>query len=744
MRRLWILLLLLCPPSVFAADDPPQAHVPFTSSPPTIDGRLGSEEWRGAAVLDGFRQVEPTEGAPVSEPTRLYVMVDRHHLYLGVDYRDSDPAGIRATQIVRDANLDPDDRIEIVLDTFLDRRNAYFFQIGPGGSKGDGLIGNNGAFFEKSWDGIWRGRAVIHDEGWSAEMAIPAKTLSLKPGLDSWGFNATRHVKRKNEVTQWASPNRQTRFFQVAAAGTLHGMSVLDQGVGLDVVPFVSLQGRRDHDTDEEGSKAEPGLDLRYRVTPSLTASATVNTDFAETEVDDRVVNLTRFPVFFPEKRDFFLEDSSIFTFADLEGDFIPFFSRRIGLSAGGEPVPLLLGGKLAGRVGNWNLGVLDVVADQFGGVERKNLAVVRAARNVLAESTVGALVTLGDPATDGDNAVAGVDFNYRTRSFRGDKNFQGRVWALGSRDDPAAPEGTETDGYAYGFGVDFPNDRWAGGMAYREISEDFRADLGFVRRRGIRDLVGGFVFRPRPEGPRLDAVRRFDFGADVNVIWDLESGRVETASLFLTPFEVLLESGDRFEIEAMPTRERLFEPFEIRPGVVIPPGTYGFERFRLEAELADKRPVSGAMIWETGTFFDGRRDLYSVTTALRLVRGFEVEAEWEHNDVTLPVGDFTTHLARLRFQVDFTPRLSWSTLLQWDDTTHTVGANHRLRFILAPGRELFFVVNQGFDTRDTLAALRLHRDGGDPEGRVHATILSSPWTAQAPAFSDSDGSPRP
>lgn len=708
MRCAWILLWLSAFPSLLAAaETPPEAHVPFTSTPPTLDGRLGAEEWRDAVVLDGFRQVEPTEGAPVSETTRLYLLVDRHNLYIGVDYRDSDPSGIRATQIVRDANLDPDDRIEIVLDTFLDRRNAYFFQIGPGGSKGDALIGNNGSFFEKSWDGIWRGRSVIHDEGWSAEMAIPAKTLSLKPGLDSWGFNATRHVKRKNEVTQWASPDRQTRLFQIAAAGTLHGMSVLDQGVGLDVVPFVSLQGRRDHETDDEGSKAEPGLDLRYRVTPSLTASATVNTDFAETEVDDRVVNLTRFPVFFPEKRDFFLEDSSIFTFADLEGDLIPFFSRRIGLSAQGEPVPLLLGGKLAGRVGDWNLGVLDVVADDFGGVERKNLAVVRASRNVLAESTVGALVTLGDPATDGDNAVAGVDFNYRTRRFRGSKNFQGRVWALGSRDDPAAPEGAETDGYAYGFGVEYPNDLWEAGLQYSEISDDFRADLGFVRRLGVRNLSGGFAFQPRPRDPRLKTVRRFGFGADVDVIWDLEGGRVETASLLLTPFEVLLESGDRFELAATPTRERLFEPFEIRPGLVIPPGTYDFERYRLETAFADKRPVSGAVIWETGTFFDGRRDLYLMTTALRLIRGFEVEAEWEHNDVTLPAGDFTTNLARLRFQVDFTPRLSWSTFLQWDDTTHTVGANNRLRFILAPGRDLFFVVNKGFDTRDTLGDLR-------------------------------------
>lgn len=701
MRRFALSLVL--PLIAAAAAAQPEVTVPVAPVPPVIDGRLDPEEWRGAVVLEGFGQVEPGEGVPGSEPTRILLMIDADHLYLGLDMEDSDPAGIRASQIVRDAVLDPDDRVEIILDTFHDRRNAYFFQIGPGGSKGDALIGNNGSFFEKSWDGIWEGRSRVHEGGWSAEMAIPAKTLSLQPGLDHWGFNATRHVKRKNEVLQWASPSRQTRLFQVAGAGTLHGMSVLDQGVGLDVVPFVSLGGRRDHPGGADATEAEPGLDLRYRVTPSLTASLTVNTDFAETEVDNRVVNLTRFPVFFPEKRDFFLEDSAIFSLPTGD-DLVPFFSRRIGLSAEGLPVPILGGAKLAGRVGPWSLGLLDVATDDLSGLdgrslEGQNLGVVRVARNVLAESQVGALVTFGDPAGGGDNTLAGLDFVYRTRELFGRYTLSASAFALGTRDEPAA--GAREDGHAYGFLLDLPNDFWGTGIGFREISDDFRPDLGFVSRRGVRNLFGGFGLNPRPaDDGRFAPVRRFTFGLDVDVVWDAASGLVETAAYRATVFEILLDSGDSFEVEVTPTEERLFEPFEIRPGIVLPPGRYTFERAAAGLELADKRPLAGSVGWQTGTFFGGRRDVYTAALAVRAVRGLATELEWEHNDVRLPQGDFTTHLARLRLQVDFTPETSWSTFVQWDDTSDTVGVNSRLRFILSPGRDLFFVVNRGFATR--------------------------------------------
>jgi len=680
-------------------------HVPTTDSPPTLDGRIHASEWRGAAVIDDLMQIEPREGVEASERTVVYLLVDRDNLYIALQAFDSDPHGILASQITRDAQLDPDDRIELVFDTFHDRRNGYFFQIGPGGSKGDALIANNGTFFNKSWDGIWRGKAVIHEQGWSAEIALPAKTLSLQRGLDTWGFNLKRHIKRKNEQAQWAHPTRRDRLFQMSSAGTLTGLSVLDPGIGLDVVPFVSAKNLRTHTTvrpdesDRESTRLEPGLDVRYKITPSLTGTFTANTDFAETEVDSRVVNLTRFPVFFPEKRDFFLEDSGIFSFADLESDLVPFFSRRIGLSAEGVPVPILAGAKLTGRVGRVNLGILDVATDELGTLPEKNLTVARASVNVFSESQVGVLLTAGDPASDGDNALAGADFSWRSRRFRGDRVLRFDAFVLATRDEP---EGTRdsVDGHAFGLAMSYPNDTVEADLELQEVSGDFRPDLGFVRRRDVRRLEGRFEWRPRPSsGP----VRRFGFGVQPVVIWKLSDDRVETAEYRIDPFQVLFHSGDRIGISLVPTEERLVAPFEIAEGVVIPPGTYRFDRYEVGVELADTRRVYGELGVETGTFFTGRRDTYEVELAFRPLRKLTLETELEHNDVRLDEGDFTAELARLRTTVDFDPEISWITFAQWDDRTDSLGINSRLRWILSPGREVFLVWNRAFITRDPL-----------------------------------------
>lgn len=684
-------------------------HVPTTATPPAIDGRIGADEWQGAAVIDDLRQIEPREGVEPSERTLVYLMVDRDNLYIALDCRDSQPNRILATQITRDAVLDPDDRVELVFDTFHDRRNAYFFQIGPGGSKGDGLIAGNGTYFNKDWDGIWEGRAVIHDGGWSAELALPAKTLSFEPGSDTWGFNVLRHIKRRTEQAQWANPTRRDRLFQISTAGTLTGLAVLDPGLGLDLVPFLSTRNRRDHADDDDSTEVEPGLDLRYRVTPSLTAALTANTDFAETEVDSRVVNLTRFPVFFPEKRDFFLEDTSIFSFGGLDDDLVPFFSRRIGLSSTGEPVPIVAGAKLTGRVGRLDLGLLDVQTDDFRGVAGKNLAVARAALRVLSGSQVGVLLTVGDPATNGDNALAGADFSWRPPPLAGNRILRLDAFALATRDEPdadatetePAPEEGTVDGHALGVSLSYPNDTVEASLTLQEISADFRPDLGFLQRRNVRLAGGEIRWRPRPESGR---VRRYGFGVQPTAYWNLTDHEVESAELSVTLGEVLFHSGDRLEAFYVPTEERLTEPFEIADGVVIPPGTYRFDRWALDVEMADTRRVFGAVGLETGTFFSGRRDTYTASVSFRPLPGLTLETELEHNDVRLAEGDFDANLARLRTTVDFNPRVSWITFAQWDDRIDSLGINSRLRWILSPGRDVYLVWTRAFDTRDPLA----------------------------------------
>ncbi len=699
--------LFLCLPATAAAASEVAAAgqwhrtVPATEQPPRIDGRVDPEEWAGAAALDELLQVEPGEGVPASEATTIYLMVDRDHLYIGLQCLDSDPGGILGSQVTRDANLDPDDRVEIVIDTFLDRRNAYFFQIGPGGSKGDALIASNGASFNKDWDGIWRGKAIVHSAGWSAELAIPAKTLSLQPGLDAWGFNAKRHIKRKNEEVQWAYPDRRSRLFEIASSGTLEGLSVLDPGLGLDVVPYVVVQGSRDRRTGEEASDFEPGLDLRYRLTTGLTTTFTVNTDFAQTEVDDRVVSLSRFPVFFPEKRDFFLEDSGIFVFGPFgrrRNQILPFFSRRIGLSADGEAVPILFGAKLTGRQGRFNLGLLDVVTDDFAGVGEKNLVAGRLSANLGAESQAGVIFTAGDPATGGDNALAGVDFTWRTSRLRSDRNFRLDLFALATEDQPEgdAPgeRGEPAGGHAFGFLAQYPNDRVEAELGYMEVSDRFRPDLGFVRRTGVSRLHGKLELRPRPAtGP----IRRWAFQLEPEIFTRLDAGRVESAELRASA-EALFHSGDQIEAGVESIEERLIEPFEIQDGILIAPGRYRFDRWSVELELSDKRPVSARIEVEGGDFFDGENTELELELALRPARGLAFEALWQGNDVELPAGSFATQLARLRVTVNFGPEVSWITFGQWDDVSDSLGVNSRLRWILEPGRDLFFVLDHALE----------------------------------------------
>jgi hypothetical protein len=673
--------------------------VPKCEKPPTIDGLVDIAEWREAALLTEFSQIEPIEGAAPSERTEVRLMVDADALYVAFRCFDSEPSALVSTQMTRDADLDPDDRVEFILDTFLDRRNAYFFQTNPTGAKGDALIADNFASFIKSYDAIFESKSSIDAEGWSCEFAIPAKSLSFEPSRGAFGFNFIRMIKRKNELIRWASPTRLSTLYQPATAGTIEGVSILDPGVGLDVVPHATARLSRDHAAGDTDALFEPGLDARWRITPSLTGVLTLNTDFADTEVDDRVVNLTRFPVFFPEKRDFFLEDASIFTFGGLRETTSPFYSRRIGLSASGAPVDLLAGVKVAGRIGSLNVGVLDVLQDETDAVDMKNLAVVRASVDLFEESKIGLLATYGDPRTNGDNGVAGLDFVYRTRNFLDGKVLRVDAFAVASEDDPETGAAlSAATGYFYGATVSYPNDRWRATLGYREVSDDFRPDLGFVGRRGERAVFGEVEFRPRiGDG----VVRRTTHAVDAEVYFDLLDGDVNTAAFELRPFGVEFESEDEAFVFVTPTRERLTAPFGIADGVVLTPDVYDFVRFGVEAESSNARRLGGRARVEAGSFYDGDAFGVEVEGSVRFPPHAEFTLAYERFDANLPAGDFVTNLLRGKLRVDFSPDVSWTTIAQYDDVSESFGVQSRVRWIFEPGREATLVFNRGWSTED-------------------------------------------
>ncbi len=691
------LAVALCPtaagqPALAEPDSHPVLHITRTDTPPVIDGVLDDPVWVAAAVIENLRQFEPIEDAEPTQPTEIRILYDQDAIYFGVRCNDSEPQRIIAKQLRRDASQDADDRIELVIDPFFDRRNGFFFAVNPLGATIDGLVVENRDIRE-DWDGIWFARATRDDAGWTAEIAIPYKTISFNPRTTRWSFNLQRTVRRTNEKSRWSAPQQNKRLESIADAGVLQGIENINQGVGLDVKPYGKIAPR--HDSSGNTVDLEAGLDLFYKLTTDMTLTLTFNTDFAETEVDERQVNLTRFPLFFPEKRDFFLQDEGIFAFGGIRRNPLPFQSRRIGLDSSGQPVRIIAGVKLTGRTGPLNIGVLSTWMDSTGQVDKKLLTVGRVSMNVLDESTVGMITTVGDPVTNGDNIVVGPDFNFRSSTVFGDKVVEGHAWFLYSD-----TSGTVGDDTAWGLKLSYPNDTIDWTASVTEIGERFNAALGFVPRSGIREYFGMWRYRWRPTG---SWIRTIDTRVRAIVITDLQDN-IETQEINLELAEITSNAGDNMSLEVEFNREVLTDPFEIQPGVAIAPGDYRFTRLRVEGETADSRPLSLRGEVGVGEFFDGHRLDTILAAQWRPTPHFFGSLEWERNDVDLPSGSFIVQIARVRADVLFSTDVSWTNFIQWDNTSETMGINSRVRWIIQPGNEMFFVVNQAFDTEGTFA----------------------------------------
>jgi len=675
----------------------PALNARRVETPPVVDGDLSDAAWKDAETIAGLFQTDPRPGEPSTEKTEARVVFDSETIYFGIHCFDSEPDGVVATQMARNGSTFLDDRVSILLDTFRDRRNGYMFQISAGGAREDALVSDNGTRVDFDWDGIWRGSATLADDGWTAEIAIPTRTVGFRPDAEAWGFNVDRLIRRRVEFARWASPDPDYDFTQVAEAGELRGLTGLEQGFGLDLRPYGLTRWTHSETSGPDDMQEDDDLFLKlggdafYRITPALTASLTINTDFAETEVDDRQVNLTRFPLFFPEKRDFFLEDASLFEFGSNSEDLIPFFSRRIGLSGDGEPVPILVGGKLAGRAGPINVGALDVVTGESGDLDAQNLAAARVSANVLEQSTVGGIFTSGDPTGETENVLAGADANYRISDFLGDRNLVARAFFLATH-----TSGDSGDDLAYGASVEYPNDLFEAAIAAKEIQENFDPKLGFVPRRDIRDYDLGLGYSPRFEG----VVRRLRNEIDASVVTDVGSD-VETSFVSLQPLGIIFDSGDEIMPNVSWQYEDLDEDFEIHDDVTIPAGSYDYARAGIVVEGGSKRPIVPTVGYEAGEFFDGTRQDLFASVIVKPSRYFFLAPQYEENRVDLPGGDFIVRVARVRATINFSPAVSWNHFLQYDTDSEVLGYQSRLRWIIEDGREVFLVFNSAFDREE-------------------------------------------
>ncbi len=668
-----------------------------------LDGFLNDQAWALANPITEFRQQEPVEGGVPSEATEIRILYDDRALYIGAMLYDSNPDGILAHQLQRDAPLSTDDRFMWIISTFGDNRTGYFFETNPAGLFGDGLIEGGGGF-NKRWDGLWDMRTQIHPEGWSVEIRIPFSTLNFDPALDAWGINFQRTIRRRNEEILWSGWRRTEGLFRPVNAGQLRGLSGISQGRGIEIKPFVTTSTRHGSALGTNaGSEANAGLDLTYSLTPSLRGALTLNTDFAEVEVDERQVNITRFPLRFPEQREFFLEGSGVFSFRWAD----PFFSRRIGL-VDGQEVPIRFGGRLGGQVGNYELGLYQVrtgettLSNSDGSLRpwaAEDFTVARAKRALFQQSHIGLVYTrrasgdVPDEVTLADRHTLGADFDLYTSQFMGRYNAQLEGFIIYHTDPVAGGDLTATERRARGYRWSFPNDLVRLHSSFREFGNEWDPAVGFTTRRGFRRHQPTLTIAPRPQ--RWSLIRQTEHEIFFEYLTDMDN-RLLTRNIDIKPLQLNFESGDRLSFIVGRNFEHLDRIFTIygsgEDAIRIQPGDYHADKWSVSTNSAGRRMISGNLRFERSGFWGGYRNQIETSATIRPRRGVSLSANYQTNRVNLPQGDFNTNLVRLSWAWNLSPWTSITGNVQYDDLTNVVGFFVRARRTIQPGNDVFLV----------------------------------------------------
>ena len=707
--------------------------LPEGSEPPQVDGRVDEEIWRRAEVFGGFVQQDPVEGAPATEETEVRILLDRQNLYIGLVAHDSDPGGIVFTQSRRDADLTQSDSIQVLFDTFNDRQNGFVFGTNPTGVEYDGQVagegstgssagGNPGAggggsrrgalgAFNPNWDADWTVRSQVTERGWESEIVIPLKTLRYDPGANqTWGFNVVRNIRRKNEQAYLQPIPRGFNLTRVSSAAQLTGLA-LPRRRDLKITPYVSGTASTDNrfTTDQNDAEGDIGVDVKWGVTPSLTADVTVNTDFAQVEADDEQVNLTRFQLFFPEKRPFFLENASIFQFgASQQADL--FFSRRIGIEEG-SIVPIIAGGRLSGKAGGYNVGILNMQTQTIRDsrtddlIAPANSFTVARVQREFGRSNVGAIFVnrqgVGDAAgSDNYNRAYGIDTALQTSQ-------NGKLFAFLAG--TTSPEGTGTDKAGQLFYTYSKPGLFDVNGGYLGVGERFNPEVGFLPRSGYHFTTYRFGLAYQPE--KYPSIRRFSPHV-FERWWVGLDGDVQTMRGHYHFFEIQPASGGRWGLHVNREQDRPLEPFTIHEEpagrtVVIPPGLYSWWYWTAEYFSNPSAPFSFTIQPTVGDFYNGTSVRIRANVSGRLGSRFTASVGLNRADIDLPSGNFSTTLVPIKASYSFTPLATLAALVQYNSRSTLASSNIRLAILNRSGTGFFVVYN---DQRDTSPETRAFR----------------------------------
>jgi hypothetical protein len=690
---------------------------------PVLDGAvLDDPAWAGAPPSTGFVQTQPNEGRPASERTEVRIVYTGDTLYIGVVCYDSDPAAIIVTDSRRDSSLADSDSFQFILDTFLDRQNGFIFGTSPSGQEYDGQLVNEGAGgsgmgfggggqvggagggFNQNWDGVWQVRTAISDVGWTAEFAIPFRTLRFPAGREqTWGINFQRNIRRRNEQAYWSPLPRQYDLFRVSLAGQLGGVRA-PEGLWrtLQMTPYVIGEtiNRVDRPDGRTLALGDFGGDLKYGVTSGLALDLTYNTDFAQVEVDDQQINLDRFQLFFPEKRPFFLENAGAFTVTNSGGAAFNdpgqtdlFFSRRIGIGDAGQAIPILGGARLSGRVSeDVTVGFLNMQTEATGGsTPANNFTVARMRHDLPNRSSVGGLL-VNRQAT---GPLAGTDNYNRTYAFDGRWGFgqNGLVSGFAARTETPVRDGRHFDqDHAFDLAVDYNTEAWRLRAGVMEMGRDFNPEVGFVRRTGFRKVDAGIFNTSRP-GPNPLRILELQPHVTFNRFWDIETGFIQTSLLHMDN-AMEFEDSSRVITAWNVRKEGVIRPFTIS-GVPVFPGAYHWNEINLSYTSDRSAQFGYGFRFQQSGFFGGNLQVAGPTVNFRSGEALNVELRWSRNDIDLPADHVITNLVSSRIAYNFSPRVFAQSLLQYNDSANLWSVNLRFGWLREGNTGLFFVFNQ-------------------------------------------------
>lgn len=693
----------------------PVARATPTTEKITLDGLLDEAIWSTADSLDGFIQSQPDAGRAATERTVVRIVYDDRFLYVGARLHDSDPGGMVISTLEKDfpgESTRDYDIFSFTLDTFHDRKNSFIYLVNPMGAVRDGQTYDDSRDTNFSWDGVYEARTRIEDWGWSLEMAIPWTSLRFDPTISDqvWGLNILRRVRRKNEDSYWAPLDRRDPVHRMSKAGTLEGVRGVPASRNLMVTPYAaaSTSSGALAAPGDRGAEMDAGFDLKYGFTPKLTLDLTYRTDFSQVEVDQEQVNLTRFSLFFPEKRDFFVENSGVFTFGDVTerehrmgaslSDFTLFHSRRIGLE-GGRPVPIVGGGRMTGRVGGFEVGLLNMQTASAGTDPGENFAVARVRREVLGVDIGGLVVNRQAAGGDGGyNRSWGFDATARVLG-----NLIVNSYVAGT-DEPGDRPGGET---ASRLTAAWRDRLWDVSAMYKQVGEGFDPGVGYVRRTGMKQSYATIGAHPRPDIPLVQTINpyvEFDYVTDPASILETRTG---TAGL-----GVVFDDGSTLASELLDRFERLDEPFAVSGGASVPSGSYAFREGRISYGSSQGRALAANVSLSGGGFFDGDRRSVGVGAIWRASYRTTLELRADHNDIRLPAGDFTAALYGARLRYSHSTRLFGSAFVQYNQALDQMVTNLRANLIHAPLSDLFLVYTErrdlGGEVQERLLAVKV------------------------------------